>query len=214
MLLRTVPIVAAYSGARGVVGAVWADDLSPGHSQSARAAMAWSGCGGFEEYTAAADPDLARRMDARLLSMLRELHESPQVLIVFNHPLWDLHKVGPVHQAEVLRFLREAGGCVHAMELNGLRHVRENRDAAQLAKETGHLVISGGDRHGLEPNANINLTLGCELYGVCGGDSRGPRKPRALYAAVSGAVGAEDLPVDAERGDGLSGVHAGVAAVG
>ena len=47
---------------------------------------------------------------------------------------------------------------MHAIELNGLRHVRENRDAAQLAKETGHLVISGGDRHGLEPNANINLT--------------------------------------------------------
>jgi hypothetical protein len=90
--------------------------------------------------------------------MLRELHESPQVLIVFNHPLWDLHKMGPVHQTEVLRFLREAGSAIHAIELNGLRHVRENRDAAQLAKETGHLVISGGDRHGLEPNANINLT--------------------------------------------------------
>jgi hypothetical protein len=66
--------------------------------------------------------------------------------------------MGPVHETEVLRFLREAGSAIHAIELNGLRHVRENRDAAQLAKETGHLVISGGDRHGLEPNANINLT--------------------------------------------------------
>src|ERR1700741_5160010 len=26
------------------------------------------------------------------------------------------------------------------------------------ARETGPLMISGGDRHGLEPNANINLT--------------------------------------------------------
>ncbi len=96
--------------------------------------------------------------DRKLLSMLRELHESPQVLIVFNHPLWDLHKVGSVHAAEVRRFLREAGRCVHAIELNGLRHVRENRETAQLASDTNHLVISGGDRHGLEPNANINLT--------------------------------------------------------
>jgi hypothetical protein len=96
--------------------------------------------------------------DRKLLAMLRELHESPQVLIVFNHPLWDLHKVGPVHVAEVRRFLKEAGRTIHAVELNGLRHVKENRETARLAKETGHLVISGGDRHGLEPNANINLT--------------------------------------------------------
>ncbi len=96
--------------------------------------------------------------DRKLLAMLRELHESPQVLIVFNHPLWDLHKVGAGHLAEVRRFLKEAGRTIHAVELNGLRHVKENRETARLAKETGHLVISGGDRHGLEPNANINLT--------------------------------------------------------
>ncbi len=96
--------------------------------------------------------------DRKLLAMLRELHESPQVLIVFNHPLWDLHKVGAAHLTEVRRFLKEAGRCVHAVELNGLRHVKENRETARLAKETEHLVISGGDRHGLEPNANINLT--------------------------------------------------------
>ncbi|MGC9199666.1 MAG: hypothetical protein ACP5E5_12130 [Acidobacteriaceae bacterium] len=110
-------------------------------------------------YTAeAGSAGSGEEMDARLLSMLRELHESPQVLIVFNHPLWDLHKVGAAHGSELIRFLREAGRTIHAIELNGLRHVRENRDAAQLARETGHLVISGGDRHGLEPNANINLT--------------------------------------------------------
>jgi len=96
--------------------------------------------------------------DRKLLSMLRELHESPQVLIVFNRPLWDLHTVGAVHLTEVRRFLEEAGRTIHAVELNGLRHVKGLREAARLAKETGHLVISGGDRHGLEPNANINLT--------------------------------------------------------
>jgi hypothetical protein len=121
----------------------------------------------FEEFTAQARPTsgigeghqpCSAASDRMLLSMLRELHESAQVLIVFNHPLWDLHKKGAVHIAEMKRFLREAGRTIHAVELNGLRHVRENREVARLAKEMGQLVISGGDRHGLEPNANINLT--------------------------------------------------------
>ena len=158
MLLRTVP-----SSRHIPVSVEWSAPFGQTifhlgiHNIPSRDGMEWMRR--FEEYTAAAEANpWSAEMDARLLSMLRELHESPQVLIVFNHPLWDLHKVGPTHQSEVLRFLREAGRTIHAIELNGLRHVRENRDAAQLAKETDHLVISGGDRHGLEPNANINLT--------------------------------------------------------
>ena len=105
----------------------------------------------FEAFTSAPN-------DERLLAMLRELHAERQVLIVFNHPLWDLHSVGPVHGVEVRRFIAQAGECIHAVELNGLRHAKENRETARLARDTGHLMISGGDRHGLEPNANINLT--------------------------------------------------------
>jgi len=121
----------------------------------------------FEQFTAEARPTsgigeghqpCSAASDAKLLSILRELHESPQILIVFNHPLWDLHQVGQVHINEMKRFIAEAGCVLHALELNGLRHIRENREVARLAEETGHLVISGGDRHGLEPNANINLT--------------------------------------------------------
>ncbi len=97
--------------------------------------------------------------DAQLLAMLRELHTEPQVLVVLNHPLWDLYKVGAAHVTGLRRFIREAGRSVHAIELNGLRHAKENREAARLARDTGHLMISGGDRHGLEPNANINLTM-------------------------------------------------------
>ena len=97
--------------------------------------------------------------DTQLLMLLRELHEQPQILIVLNHPLWDLHSVGEtIHVAELRRFLKETRSCIHALELNGLRHAKENRAVAQLARETNHLLISGGDRHGLEPNANINLT--------------------------------------------------------
>ena len=106
----------------------------------------------FRAYTAAPE-------DAALGRMLAELHRLPQVLIVFNHPLWDLYGIGrQAHIAELRRFLAENGGHVHALELNGLRHAGENREVRQLAMDTGHLVISGGDRHGLEPNANINLT--------------------------------------------------------
>jgi hypothetical protein len=97
--------------------------------------------------------------DAEVHKILGELHSIPQVLIVFNHPLWDLYSVGrDTHMAEVRRFLRENGEFMHALELNGLRHARENREVSDLARATGHLVISGGDRHGMEPNANINLT--------------------------------------------------------
>jgi hypothetical protein len=106
----------------------------------------------FAAFTAAPD-------DLMLLMMLRELHEHPQVLIVLNHPIWDLHEVGAdIHLSEVRRFLAEARSCIHAVELNGLRHAKENRAVVRLARETGHLLISGGDRHGLEPNAAINLT--------------------------------------------------------
>jgi len=101
----------------------------------------------------------AQPNDEILLSMLRELHESPQVLIVFNHPLWDLHKVGDcLHTCEVLRFLQAAGETIHAVEINGLRHAQENREVIRLARDTNSLLISGGDRHGLEPNAVLNLT--------------------------------------------------------
>jgi hypothetical protein len=106
----------------------------------------------FAAYTAAPRESLLR-------DMLRELDDMPGVLLVFNHPIWDLHKVGrELHLREVLRFLDDMGSCMHALELNGLRDARENRKVVQLARETGHLLISGGDRHSLEPNANINLT--------------------------------------------------------
>jgi hypothetical protein len=159
MLLRTVP-----SSRHIPVSLEWSVPFGQTifhlgiHNLPSRDGMEWMKR--FEDFTTDASgtvPSSAAN-DALLLNMLRELHECPQVMIVFNHPLWDLHKMGPVHLAEVKRFIAEAGPAIHAIELNGLRHVRENKQAAELAKDTGHVVISGGDRHGLEPNANINLT--------------------------------------------------------
>ena len=106
----------------------------------------------LERFTAAPD-------DQQLRRMLRELDAIPQVLIVLNHPMWDLYKIGDRnHAMELDRFLAQNNGQIHALELNGLRHARENRQVMELARRWSQLMISGGDRHGLEPNANINLT--------------------------------------------------------
>ena len=98
--------------------------------------------------------------DPKLLKeMLAELDEIPGVLIVFNHPLWDLYRVGKdKHDVLVNEFLAVNGQFVHALELNGLRDWKENRETSTLAGKWNQIVISGGDRHGVEPNANVNLT--------------------------------------------------------
>jgi hypothetical protein len=96
---------------------------------------------------------------AELRSILRELHAIPSVLTIFNHPLWDLYTIGQdKHDRTVGDFMVEHGAYIHAMELNGLRHMKENRGVVKLAQRWGQLLISGGDRHGLEPNAIVNLT--------------------------------------------------------
>jgi hypothetical protein len=94
-----------------------------------------------------------------LRDIFAELHEIPQVMIIFNHPIWDLYRVGRErHEVLVNEFLAVYGQYIHALELNGLRDWKENRDVSVLAGKWNQLVISGGDRHGIEPNANVNLT--------------------------------------------------------
>ena len=98
------------------------------------------------------DPGLLR--DA-----LFELNESPGVLTIFNHPLWDLYRIGPErHEYLVNEFLALYGQWIHALELNGLRAWKENGAVSKLAGKWNQLLISGGDRHGIEPNANVNLS--------------------------------------------------------
>jgi hypothetical protein len=102
---------------------------------------------------------VAERPAKLLTEMLAELDELPGVLIVFNHPLWDLYRIGDAnHRLLVNDFLAVYGQFCHAVELNGLRHWDENREAAILAAQWNQVLISGGDRHGVEPNANLNLT--------------------------------------------------------
>jgi hypothetical protein len=101
----------------------------------------------------------ANPSDARFTEILQALHEEPNVLVVFNHPLWDLYLIGAEkHQFLVNQFLHKNGNFLHALELNGLRNWDENRAVRQLAEQWNMLLISGGDRHGVEPNANLNLS--------------------------------------------------------
>ncbi len=95
----------------------------------------------------------------RLEEVLDELTRDPGTLLVLNHPLWDENRAGMDTHLRILKqFLRDNRRYIHALELNGLRHWKENRDVVTLANEFGLPVISGGDRHGCEPNAIINLT--------------------------------------------------------
>ena len=101
----------------------------------------------------------AHPSDERLTEILVALNAEPDVLVVFNHPLWDLYMIGrEKHEILVSEFLQKHGVYLHALELNGLRDWDENRAVRRLAEEWNMLLISGGDRHGVEPNANINLT--------------------------------------------------------
>ena len=125
------------------------------HNLPSDAGQSWMKC--FEQFTAEAPGFLGA--SARLTEILAALHALPNVLIVFNHPMWDLYLVGAGRHAQLLgQFMAENGRYMHALELNGLRGWRENRAVRELARDTGKLLISGGDRHGMEPNANINLT--------------------------------------------------------
>ena len=152
MLLRTVPSARQIPVSvewSAPYGGVQSFHLGVHNLPSARA-TAWMET--LKDFT-------ANPSDARLTGILRALNEEQNVLVVFNHPLWDLYLIGKEkHEFLVGEFLQKNGASLHALELNGLRNWDENRAVRRLAERWNMLPISGGDRHGVEPNANINLT--------------------------------------------------------
>ncbi|MGE0449278.1 MAG: PHP domain-containing protein [Vicinamibacterales bacterium] len=91
--------------------------------------------------------------------LLQELAEQPGVLVVLNHPFWDLPGIGAEnHERCVTRFITRHGQRVHALEINGIRPYQENRSVLALSRATGLPIVSGGDRHGVEPSAVLNVT--------------------------------------------------------
>ncbi len=97
--------------------------------------------------------------DRWLGSLLAMLNGIDDVLIVFNHPLWDIEMIGQeAHEAALGDFLRTHGRWIHAIEVNGFRSWSENTEAIDLAETLGLPIVSGGDRHCCQPNAMINLS--------------------------------------------------------
>jgi len=151
MLLRTVP-----SARQIPVSVEW---TAPYGIQSFHLGIHNLPSGKAEEWMQTLSDYTANPNDARLTEILQALHDEPNVLVIFNHPLWDLYLVGQEkHDFLVNEFLQKNGVYMHALELNGLRNWDENRAVRRLAEMWNMLLITGGDRHGVEPNANINLT--------------------------------------------------------
>ncbi|KXK04170.1 MAG: hypothetical protein UZ17_ACD001000865 [Acidobacteria bacterium OLB17] len=95
----------------------------------------------------------------RLNELFAMLEEIPEVLVILNHPLWDIEMVGKeAHEQLLKEFLRAYGRWIHALEVNGFRSWSENKAVIELAEAVGIPVATGGDRHGCQPNTVINLT--------------------------------------------------------
>jgi hypothetical protein len=101
----------------------------------------------------------ARSSRETLGGLFAALNSRPDLLLVLNHPCWDLANVGRGEHASLLRrFLMEHAGQVHALELNGYRSWKENAAVQPIARAAALPLISGGDRHGCAPNALLNMT--------------------------------------------------------
>ncbi len=94
-----------------------------------------------------------------LHEMFAMLNEIPQVLLILNHPFWDIELVGKDrHQILLNHFIKEHGRWIHAFEINGFRAWSENKAVIEMAEALGFPIATGGDRHGCKPNTVINLT--------------------------------------------------------
>lgn len=101
----------------------------------------------------------ANHNDAKLTEMFAMLNEIPGVLVVLNHPLWDIEIVGKQRHMELLDlFISRHVKWIHAFEVNGFRSWSENKGTIDLAESIGVPLVTGGDRHGCKPNTVINVT--------------------------------------------------------
>lgn len=106
------------------------------------------------EYTFGDDPT-----DVKLTEMFAMLNGLPGVLVILNHPIWDIELVGVErHEALLTEFIKRHGRWIHAFEVNGFRSWSENKRVIEMADALGIPLATGGDRHGCKPNTVINLT--------------------------------------------------------
>jgi hypothetical protein len=105
-------------------------------------------------FNESAEPD-----NERLHELFELLNSIPDVLVIFNHPIWDIEMAGKIRHEELLkRFLKEHGKWIHALEINGFRSWSENKRVIEMAEALGYPIATGGDRHGCKPNTVLNLT--------------------------------------------------------
>ncbi len=105
-------------------------------------------------YTFGPDPT-----DEKLSEMFAMLNELPDVMVILNHPIWDIELVGAErHEALLKEFIKRHGRWIHAFEVNGFRSWSENKRVIEMAEALGIPLATGGDRHGCKPNTVINLT--------------------------------------------------------
>jgi hypothetical protein len=103
--------------------------------------------------------------DRRLGELLAMLNGFPDVLVVFNHPLWTQSCVGVQRGPDDLdRFLACAVQFLHAFEINATRSAKENNRVSELAEQWQRPLVSGGDRHGCAASGALNLTS-AETFG-------------------------------------------------
>ena len=120
-------------------------------------------------------------VEQQLPELFKMLDEMPDVLIVLNHPMWDLAGIGKQRHVHTLSdFIAKLGMFIHAFELGGLRSWEENRAVLNLAEQWDQIAIGGGDRHGAEPSAVVNLT-NAESFSEFVHEVRGERRCHVLF---------------------------------
>ncbi len=208
MLLRTVPSARQIPVSvewSAPYGGVQSFHLGIHNLPSARAA----------EWMATLEDFTANPSDARLTEILAALHQEPNVLVVFNHPMWDLYLIGKEkHEFLVNEFLQKNGALsARAGTERPAPLGRESRSAAP-----GRAVEHAADhrrrpaRRGAERQHQPDQCH--QLYRVRARDPPAEEEQRALHAAVCRAVEASHSAVDDRRDPQLSGVSAGLAHLG
>lgn len=104
--------------------------------------------------------DMAARNE---LDEMFELLRENRCLVIFNHPLYALKKVGN-HEQLVTALLRRYGWAIDALEYNGMRCLDENNAVLELARVWRKPIIGGGDRHSPLPSTVLSAGREAENF--------------------------------------------------
>ncbi len=122
----------------------------------------------------------AEPTEERLSELFAFLDGFPETLLVLNHPCCNFVRVGAgKHWASLHQFFDRFRPWIHAVEMNGMRAWSENQLATGIAEKYDLPIIAGGDRHGCQPNAMLNLSQ-AESWGEFVAEVRIDRRTNVL----------------------------------